>query len=149
MSQLNNCAERGIFVIGTSNRPDKIDPAVLRTGRLDKLVYVPIPDKDARGELFKIQLNGRYCDETINLDDLAEKSEGYVASDIGFIVNQSALKAAISDVPISQHLIIEEIENTRCSVTPDALKKYEGMRQVLEIQMTVRHRCRVGFKTNL
>ena len=149
LSQLNNCAERGIFVIGTSNRPDKIDPAVLRTGRLDKLVYVPIPDKDARGELFKIQLNGRYCDETINLDDLAEKSEGYVASDIGFIVNQSALKAAISNVPISQQLIIEEIENTRCSVTPDALKKYEGMRQVLEIQMTERHRCRVGFKTNL
>lgn len=45
LSQLNDCAQRGIFVIATSNRPDMIDPAVLRTGRIDKLVYIPMPDK--------------------------------------------------------------------------------------------------------
>ncbi len=44
LSQLNNCSERGIFVVGTTNRPDKIDSAVLRTGRIDKMVYVPLPD---------------------------------------------------------------------------------------------------------
>ena len=61
LSQLNNCAQRGIFVIATSNRPDMIDPAVLRTGRIDKMVYVPMPDKDARKEMFKLNLEGRPC----------------------------------------------------------------------------------------
>ena len=56
LSQLNNCSERGIFVIGTSNRPEKIDPAILRTGRMDKMVYIPMPDVEARKELFKIHL---------------------------------------------------------------------------------------------
>ena len=48
LSQLNNCAKRGIFIVCTSNRPDKIDPAVLRTGRIDQLIYVPAPDQAAR-----------------------------------------------------------------------------------------------------
>ena len=51
LSQLNNCSKKGIFVIATSNRPDKIDPAVLRTGRIDKQIYVPLPDLDARKEM--------------------------------------------------------------------------------------------------
>ena len=59
LSQLNNCSQRGIFVIATSNRPDKIDPAVLRTGRIDKMVYVPLPDQVARREMLKIHLKGR------------------------------------------------------------------------------------------
>lgn len=148
LSQLNNCSQKGIFVIGTTNRPDKIDPAVLRTGRMDKLVYVPVPDKDARCEIFKIQLEGRYCDDSINYDDLASHTQGYVASDISFIINQSALAAAISDVPISQELIIEEIANTRCSVTPDSLLKYESMKQALEQRKTDKRRSKIGFKTN-
>ena len=74
LSQLNNCAERGIFVIGTSNRPDRIDPAVLRTGRIDKLIYIPLPDKEARKLLFVFQLRDRWCEETIDCEILADKT---------------------------------------------------------------------------
>jgi transitional endoplasmic reticulum ATPase len=81
LSKLNNCAQRGIFVIATSNRPDMIDPAVLRTGRIDRLVYVPMPDKEARREMFKLHLSGRPC-EGIDEERLTEFTDGYIASDI-------------------------------------------------------------------
>ncbi len=143
--QLNNCSERGIFVIGTSNRPEKIDPAILRTGRMDKMVYIPMPDVEARKELFRIHLADRYCDESIDLDELAKQSEGYVASDIGFIVNESALEAAMNDVPISQELVLAEMRKARRSVTQDDAADYERMHEKFERQTPRRERRRVGF----
>lgn len=145
LSQLNNCSERGIFVIGTSNRPEKIDPAILRTGRMDKMVYIPMPDVEARKELFKIHLADRYCDESIDLDELAKQSDGYVASDISFMVNASALEAAMADVPISQELVIAEMRKARRSVTQDDAADYERMRKKFEQQTPRQERRRIGF----
>ena len=145
LSQLNNCSERGIFVIGTSNRPEKIDPAILRTGRMDKMVYIPMPDVEARKELFKIHLADRYCDESIDLDELAKQSDGYVASDIGFMVNASALEAAMADVPISQELVLAEMRKARRSVTQDDAADYERMRKKFEQQTPRQERRRIGF----
>lgn len=145
LCQLNNCSERGIFVIGTSNRPEKIDPAILRTGRLDKMVYIPMPDLEARKEMFKIQLDGRYCDESINIDELAKRSEGYVASDISYIVNECALEAAMSDVPIDQSLILGEIHKARRSVTSDDIAGYERVCKKFEQQTSNQTRRVIGF----
>ena len=145
LSQLNNCSERGIFVIGTSNRPEKIDPAILRTGRMDKMVYIPMPDVEARKELFKIHLADRYCDESIDLDELAKQSDGYVASDISFMVNASALEAAMADVPISQELVIVEMRKARRSVTQDDAADDERMRKKFEQQTPRQERRRIGF----
>ena len=133
LSQLNNCSERGIFVIGTSNRPDKIDPAVLRTGRIDKQVYVPIPDKEARREMFLIHLKDRPFDENkINADRLAEMSEGYIASDIAFVVNDAAMIAAYTDQDITQELLETSLKNTHPSLRPDTIKMYDEIRQKME-----------------
>ena len=145
LSQLNNCSERGIFVIGTSNRPEKIDPAILRTGRMDKMVYIPMPDIEARKELFKIHLADRYCDESIDLGELAKLSEGYVASDISYMVNASALEAAMADVPISQELLLAEMRKARRSVTQDDSANYERMRKKFEQQTPRQERRRIGF----
>lgn len=145
LSQLNNCSERGIFVIGTSNRPDKIDSAILRTGRLDKMVYIPMPDEDTRKELFRLHLDGRYCDESIDVEKLAEQSEGFVASDISFIVNESALEAAMADVPISQALVLAEMQKARRSVSKEDAKEYEQMSVKLEQKNQGRERRRIGF----
>ena len=145
LSQLNNCSERGIFVIGTSNRPEKIDPAILRTGRMDKMVYIPMPDVEARKELFKIHLADRYCDESLDLDELAKQSDGYVASDISFMVNASALEAAMTDVPISQELVLAEMRKARRSVTQDDAADYERMRKKFEQQTPRQERRRIGF----
>ena len=145
LSQLNNCSERGIFVIGTSNRPEKIDPAVLRAGRMDKMVYIPMPDREARRELFKLYLEGRFCDESIDCEELASQSEGFVASDICFMVNETALNAAMNDEPVSQHLLLEEIRKGRRSVSKDESVAYEQMRQKFENRLAQESRRRIGF----
>ena len=145
LSQLNNCSERGIFVIGTSNRPDRIDPAILRSGRLDKLVYIPMPDYEARKVLFKLQMEGRLCTSDIDCSELAEATEGYVASDINFIVNEVALEAAINDVSISQELLMKQIKQTRKSVSPEEVKVYECLQARMESDRVQSDRKKIGF----
>ena len=144
LSQLNNCAQRGIFVIATSNRPDMIDPAVLRTGRIDKLVYIPMPDKDARREMFKLHLNGRPC-EDIDAEHLAEMTDGYIASDIAYIVNDAAMGAAFSDKPISQDLLEATINSIHPSISKDVVRSYENLRQKMEETDTKNQRPKIGF----
>ena len=144
LSQLNNCAQRGIFVIATSNRPDMIDPAVLRTGRIDKLVYVPMPDKNARREMFKLHLNGRPCSE-IDADRLAELTDGYIASDIAYIVNDAAMGAAFSDKPITQQLLETTIKSIHPSISKEVINSYENLRQKMEDTENRNRRPKIGF----
>ena len=146
LSQLNNCAQRGIFVIATSNRPDMIDPAVLRTGRIDKLVYIPMPDKDARREMFKIHLDGRPC-EDLDMEHLAELTDGYIASDIAYIVNDAAMGAAFDDKPITQQLLEEVICCIHPSLSKEVVNSYENMRQKMEDTDTKNQRPKIGFTT--
>ena len=148
LSQLNNCAERGIFVIGTTNRPEKIDPAILRTGRLDKAVYISLPDYEARKQLFKIHLEGRFNEDSIDIDQLARQTEGYVASDISYIVNEAAIESAMADVPISQACLLDEISRTSPSVTQDDAADYARMRAKFEQRSVGNQRCKVGFMQN-
>ena len=144
LSQLNNCSQRGIFVIATSNRPDMIDPAVLRTGRIDKLVYVPMPDKEARCEMFKLHLSGRPCGD-IDAERLAELTDGYIASDIAYIVNDAAMGAAFSDQLISQQLLETTIGSIRPSISKEVISSYENLRQKMEDSETRNNRPKIGF----
>ena len=131
LSQLNNCSKRGIFVIATSNRPDKVDPAVLRTGRIDRQIYVPMPDNTARRLMFELYLKDRPC-SGIDSEELAKKSDGYVASDIAYVVNEAATIAAFNREDITQELLIKTIEGIKPSVNDDLLKEYEKMRNKME-----------------
>ena len=144
LSQLNNCSKRGIFVIATSNRPDKVDPAVLRTGRIDKQVYVPMPDATARKLMFELYLKDRPCGE-IDSDALAKKTDGYVASDIAYIVNEAATIAAFNRENITQDLLIKTIEGIKPSIGKDLLKEYEAMRDKMEGITRTNALPRVGF----
>ena len=147
LSQLNNCSQRGIFVIGTSNRPEKIDPAVLRTGRIDKLIYIPLPDEEAREQLFNFYLKDRWCDESINCKELSQISEGCISSDITFVTDQVALNAAMDDLPITQQMLKEEVNKARRSVTKDQLKEYESIRKRIENNDALNGNNRIGFAT--
>ena len=144
LSQLNNCAQRGIFVIATSNRPDMIDPAVLRTGRIDKLVYVPMPDKEARSEMFKLHLSGRPCSD-IDAERLAEMTDGYIASDIAYIVNDAAMGAAFSDKPISQEPLEATIKSIHPSISKEVINTYESLRRKMEDTDARNKRPKIGF----
>ena len=146
LSQLNNCSHRGIFVVATTNRPDMIDPAVLRTGRLDKHIYVPLPDHDARKEMFAIYLKGRPFDENIDLDALSDQTDGYIASDIAFIVNDTAMTAAFTHAKITQALLEQTIKETRPSVSRELLRTYEDLREKMDGVERRNSLPRIGFK---
>ena len=148
LTQLNNCAQRGIFVVGTTNRPDKIDPAVLRTGRIDKQVYVPLPDKQARKEMFLLHLKGRPYDESaIDADKLSEMSEGYIASDIAYVVNDAAMIAAFTDKDITEELLEASVKNTRPSLRQDTMQIYEDIKRKMEnTERSNMTRPKIGFR---
>lgn len=112
LSQLNNCARRGIFVIGTTNRMDMIDPAILRKGRLDLQIEIPAPDRETRRLMFVHHLRNRPLADDLDLDRLAGLTDGYAASDIAFIVNDAALVAALADERIAQRHLEDSI---RCN----------------------------------
>jgi transitional endoplasmic reticulum ATPase len=133
LSQLNNCSQRGIFVVGTTNRPDKIDPAVLRTGRIDKQVYVPLPDKEARKEMFLLHLQGRPYDEsTIDAEKLSEMSDGFIASDIAYVVNDAAMIAAYTNQDITEELLETSVQNTHPSLRIDTLQIYDDIKRKMD-----------------
>ena len=129
LSQLNNCSHRGIFVIGTTNRIDMIDPAVLRKGRLDLHFEIPAPDAETRKLMFGLHLKGRPQSPDIDLDRLAELTDNYAASDIAFIVNEAAMVAALEDVDITSRHLEDSI---RCN--PSSLGNREKRRKIGFIQ---------------
>ena len=132
LSQMNNCSKRGIFIVATSNRPDKIDPAILRTGRIDKQVYVPLPDLEARKEMFKMYLNNRPVEGEFDIDSFAKRTEGYIASDIAFIVNDAAMTAAFTRKPITADLLNTAITNTRPSLQKEVIEEYSYIRNRMD-----------------
>ncbi len=144
LTHLNNCGERGVFIIATSNRPDMIDPAVLRTGRIDRQIYVPLPDTEAREELFKMYLKGRPCAQ-IDLNKLANMTEGFIASDIAFICNEAAMVACLNDKNISQDILETTLQSMRPSIRPDIIKMYNDIRDKMEGLNRKNALSKIGF----
>ena len=146
LSQMNNCGKDRVFVIASSNRPDLIDPAVRRKGRLDQIIYIPVPDNEARKEIFKIHMSGRPAKENIDYVRLAEMTENYVASDIAYIVNDAAVRAFEDDIEISQDLLEEVIKENAPSISAKDLQFYDNIRKHLENNQKIETRRPIGFK---
>jgi ATP-dependent 26S proteasome regulatory subunit len=129
LAHLNKCSERGIFVIAATNRPQMIDAAVRRTGRLDKLIYVGPPDAAARRELLTFYLKGRPVASDLSIEVLAESLGGYSASDMEFLVNEAARGALRVRIPISLSSFVEAMERIPPSVPPDVEEQYQNIEQ--------------------
>jgi transitional endoplasmic reticulum ATPase len=102
LKQLESCAQRRIVLIAATNEPWKIDPAVIRTGRLDKLIYVPAPDTTARAAMLRFHLYGRRQCENIDVVSFAGTLPGYSASDLKMVVDEAARRARKARRPISE-----------------------------------------------
>jgi len=101
LKQLETCAERQILLIAATNEPWKIDPAVQRTGRLDKRIYVGPPDAAARAAIMRFHLYGRRVN-CIDVESLAKSLNGYSAADLKVLVDEAARLARKSRAPISE-----------------------------------------------
>ena len=84
---------KGVIVIGATNRPDIIDEALLRPGRFDRLLEIPLPDNDSLKEILKIHTARKPIDNTVEADKLVELLKGYSGADIASLVNTAAMSA--------------------------------------------------------
>jgi len=151
LAQMDRTGEKGIFIIGATNYPELIDPAILRAGRLDKKFYMSPPDFKARKEMFKMHLKDRPLDFGIDYEKLATLTENYVSSDIEFLVNESSREALRIKTRITMDLILKIIQKTKPSVSLDVLKKYDRIRAKINDEENKTNdqpegRNRIGFK---
>jgi SpoVK/Ycf46/Vps4 family AAA+-type ATPase len=93
-------ARLGVVVLAATNRPDRIDPALLRPGRFDRLLHVPPPDSEAREEIFRVHLRRTPLagDVVESLPELARAAAGYTGADIGAVCREAALAALDEDL---------------------------------------------------
>lgn len=143
--QLNNCGKDNVFVIGSTNNANDIDPAALRSGRLEFHYYIGPPDKEAREKIFKVYLKDGIIDSSVDFKALAEKTEGYVAADIEKIFKSAGrLVLKRKEKMYSQSVLEEVIAKSHPSVTRAQIIQHEEIRDKIEGKTTTR--TRIGFK---
>ncbi|SIR21332.1 transitional endoplasmic reticulum ATPase [Haladaptatus litoreus] len=133
-----------VVVIATSNRPDLIDSALLRPGRLDRHVHVPVPDEDARRAIFEVHTRNKPLADDVDLDSLARKTDGYVGADIEAVCREAAMAASREFIQsVSPEDIGESVGNVRItadhfenalgevtpSVTEETKERYEEIEE--------------------
>ena len=129
LTELDGLEElEGVVVIGATNRPDIIDPALLRPGRFDRLVYVRPPDKKSRLAIFKIHTRNMPLAEDVDLEELADMTEGYVGADIEAVCREAVMLALREDInaeKVHMRHFLEALRKIKPSVTESMLSFYE------------------------
>lgn len=147
LAQMDRTGEKGVFIIGATNYPNMIDPAILRAGRLDKKYYIGVPDADARMALFKLYLEKRPYDFGLDYLQLADMTQGYVSADIQLIVNDASRNTLRQHSKITMELLKAAITNTTPSLSNNELRKYERIRAMMNGEEVKKSddRPRIGF----
>ena len=124
----------GVVVLGATNRPDIIDPGLLRPGRFDRLILIPPPDKKARLEIFRIHTKEMPLDKSVDLERLADVTENYSGADIEALCREAAMLAIRKDEEadkVKESHFDEALKNIHSSITPNIIKFYEKMSESL------------------
>ena len=117
----------GVAVVATTNRPDIMDPALLRPGRFDRLIYVPAPDEKTREDIFKIHTKNMPL-KGVKLDKLAKLTEGYSGADIEALSREAALFALRENQKakeVTMKHFEQALKKIKPSITDDMFKKYQ------------------------
>jgi transitional endoplasmic reticulum ATPase len=148
LAQMDRTGEKGVFIIGATNYPHMIDPAILRAGRIEKKYYLSTPDKVARKAMFEMYLSKRPYDFGLDYDHLAELTENYVSADIELIVNEASRTALKQHSKITMDILQDAIAQTQPSVPLSELQKYEKIKAMMEGKVEAQKkqdRPRIGF----
>ncbi|HEY8505980.1 MAG TPA: CDC48 family AAA ATPase [Gemmataceae bacterium] len=138
---------QGVVVIGATNQPYLLDPALLRPGRFDELIYVPVPEKEGRLRILRIHTGRMPLADDVDLEALADRTEGYTGADLEDLVRRAGLHALREDMEAKQvamRFFEAALKETRASVTPQMLKEYEDMAGSLKGE-ALRTRRQFGF----
>jgi transitional endoplasmic reticulum ATPase len=119
---------QSVVVIGATNRPNLIDPALLRPGRLDELVYVTVPDAAGRRRILDIHTAKMPLAGDVNLDSIAERTDRFTGADLEDLVRRAGMAAlrrslAVEDVGMAD--FEAALKDTRATVTPEMEREYE------------------------
>jgi transitional endoplasmic reticulum ATPase len=134
-----------VIVLAATNRPDIIDPSILRPGRFDRLIYCPPPDTVARRAILGIHAKGVPL-EGVDLDALAAGLEGYVGADIEALVREAVMLALREDIEakvVQARHFDAALEIVRPSMDEDTVKYFQHIRKLLEGRMARRRKDEV------
>ena len=98
----------GVIVLAATNRPDILDPALLRPGRFDRQIYVGAPDAKGRAEILKVHTKDKRLDSSVNLNTLALATSGFTGADLSNLVNEAAILAARNNRPVISMADLDE-----------------------------------------
>lgn len=127
-----------VVILAATNRPDIVDPAVLRPGRFDRLIYVPEPDEKGRQRIFEIHTKGMPLAKDVDLKELARMTKGYSGADIESLCREAAMIAIRRDINSKQVTFADfrqALKKIGPSISPDMENWYKGfMRQIRKAQ---------------
>ncbi|RJS85294.1 AAA family ATPase [Candidatus Bathyarchaeota archaeon] len=127
-----------VIILAATNRPDILDPAILRPGRLDRMIYVPEPDEEGRYQIFKIHTKNMPLAEDVDLRELAGLTKGYSGADIESVCREAAMIALRRDINSKEVRLSdfkEALKKIGPSITPDMDNWYRNfMKQARKAQ---------------
>jgi transitional endoplasmic reticulum ATPase len=126
---------QGIVVIGATNRPMLLDPALLRPGRLDEMVYVSVPDHDGRLKILQIHTAGMPLGGDVDLSSIADRTHGYTGADLEDLVRRAGLQALRENLEtesVGMRFFEQGLKESRATVTPEMEREYEEIADQLK-----------------
>jgi transitional endoplasmic reticulum ATPase len=121
---------KNIVVIGATNRVDILDPALLRPGRFDLIIYIPPPDLESRYQILKIHTRKMPLDNDVNLREIASLTEGYTGADLEALCREAgmaAIREGIKPIKVKRKHFESALNVVGPSLTPDDIKYYQEM----------------------
>jgi transitional endoplasmic reticulum ATPase len=131
-------ARKNVFVIGATNRPDILDPAVIRPGRLDQLIYIPLPDLASRIAILKAQLKKSPVDPEVDIEVLARSTHGFSGADLAEICT-SASKLAIREAILATEERTRKMESGELEEDSDGTSPDVSSSIARKMLITKRH----------
>jgi transitional endoplasmic reticulum ATPase len=126
---------QSVVVLGATNRPTLLDPALLRPGRFDELIYVPVPNEEGRLKILRIHTKDMPLADGVDLEAIARRTDGYTGADLEDLVRRAGLQAireSLETQAVSMRLFEKALEETRASVTDDMRREYEEIQRTLK-----------------
>ena len=154
LCKLDKAAEREVYVVAATNYPELIDRAVLRTGRIDEIIYVDMPDRKSRESLLKLELQRLPVESDIDYGRLADKAQGLNCSDISYVVKKAAREMFNRTIRnkggvmqrISTAFLERLLDERMPSVNENDLRRYKQVREKFASGKNGQKVNKIGFR---
>lgn len=123
---------KDITIIGATNRPDMLDPALLRPGRFDRIILVDVPDAESRKKIFEVHLKNTPLEKNVSINELVKLTDNFVGADIEGLVREAALNALRRDMKsraVTREDFEDALKKVKPSVTPETAKRYKRIEE--------------------